>query len=266
MTNSFKKAFLDIELKIKSDNNLLKTIEAIALLGSTADKEESDGWSDLDVLILMKSDDLGNIALENLEKLKQISNNISKKYEFPISILSHTVDDFEMYVSFEYLRHYSLGECTYPSSEYLKNKIDAILEKRKIDDLSRKAYSTYHMRHIRFNLLRKYISLNNYNSMDYPREFIKLLIDKMIKVTDLALNYNNCWPETKRDILIEADKNLQTNTTPLKKALEIRAQWKKVKKEEMVLFMPIGIKYLQNVIDSVVSDYQNPTPEERMVV
>jgi len=264
MTNNFKKAYREIEAKIKSDKDLLRSVDLIALLGSVADKEESDDWSDLDVLVVLKSDGLGNISLKDLGKLQRILAEVSRRYKFPISILSHTIDDFEKYVSFEYLKHYSFGFCVYPSSDYLRKIIGQILAKRKIGEVTRKAYCAYHMRHIRFNLLRKYISLNEHSSPNFRKEFTKFLIDKMIKVTDLALNYIDLWPKNKKEILDLAKKNLNINMKPLKEALEIRSGWTEIDNEELMTLIPNGTNYLLQVINLVLKEYQVPTPEEKM--
>ena len=264
MTNNYKKAYQEIESKILSDTYLTKSVDLIALLGSVSDKEVSLGWSDLDVLVVLKTDKLGNIAIKNLKKLRMIALKISKTYSFPISILSHSIDDLEKYVSFEYLKHYSLGECTYPSRSYLKQKIEKILKSRNVDDLSRKAYCVYHIRHSRFNLLRKFVSLNACNTKNYKKDFAKLLIDKMIKVTDLALNYKNIWPKTKVGILSKAFQHLNVDTIPLRMAFDIREKWIEITDKEIDLFEDIGIKYIIDVSNLVLSDYQNSTPEERM--
>ncbi len=264
MKSSFVKAYKEIESKILSDKELSKNVELIALLGSVADKEESSNWSDLDVLVVLKSDRLGNILLKDLDRLREICVEVSRQYSFPISILSHTMNDFESYVSFEYLKHYSMGKCSYPNPSFLKHKIDRILIKRKVDDKVRQAYCAYHMRHIRFNLLRKYVSLNESNSVNWIKEFVKLLIDKMIKVTDLALNFKNLWPESKQEILDTARTELKVDVGPLLMALEIRKGWSNVADAELSDFIPKGLEYLFDVINLVLGEYVEPTPEERM--
>lgn len=97
MSNDFMKAYQEAEKEILSDDKLSKFVDLIALLGSVADKESSEGWSDLDILVVLKSDELGNISIENLDRLRDIASNISKRHSFSVSILSHTVDDFEKY-------------------------------------------------------------------------------------------------------------------------------------------------------------------------
>lgn len=261
--NQFQKAYLEIEKSILEDIKLKADIVAIALLGSAADGEESTKWSDLDVLVILKTDNLGNINIKSLDSLRQIAESISSKYTFPISILSHTVDDFENYVSFEYLKHYSFGNCTYPSTDFLMEKINNILANRDLSEKVRRGYCAYYMRHIRFNLLRKYVS--NYTTKpDSTEEFAKLLIDKMIKVTDLALNYLDIWAKTKEEIYQKASKNLQIDTDTLKKALVLRKDWENISQSKLDKFIPLSLKYLNDCIDTVLTDYQFSTPEERM--
>lgn len=266
MANNFKKAYKQIESMILGDSSLLKSVNLIALLGSVANKEELIGWSDLDVLVVLKSDKLGNIPMNLLEKLQKISFKVSKKYKFPISILTHTINDFEKYVSFEYLKHYSFGQCTYPNATYLKKKIKGILNRREVNINHVRAYCVYHIRHIRFNLLRKYVSLNEFNSSNCKREFVKLLIDKMIKATDLALNYKDIWPRTKQEILNKSKTNLELDISPLVMALEISSKWLYITDKELELFESIGLRYFLDIIDLVLDDYQKSTPEERMLL
>lgn len=264
MESKFKEAYQKILSKILGQPDLIRKVEIIALVGSVANEEESDGWSDLDILIVLKSDNMGNIPKICLDKLQQITTEVSQLYSFPISVLSHTIDDLEKYVSFEYLKHYSFGKCSYPNPTRLKEIVNSILEKRKIDNKTRQAYCVYHLRHIRFNILRKYVSLNKLSHDDRFKEFSKLLIDEVIKVTDLALNFIDLWPRTKRQILREAETNLNIEVCPLVKALEIRNNWKDISINELEQFLPTGIEYILKVTTLILNKYNEPTPEEKM--
>lgn len=263
--NKFKKAYSDIEKKIKADKELISSIKILGLLGSVADEEGSSSWSDLDVLVVLKTNKLGSISSIVLNKLKKISEKVSERYSFPISILPHTEDDFRNYVCFEYLRHYSEGKITYPTQSSLKKVIFKLLDNRKTSERVRRSYCLYHLRHIRFNFIRKYISVNKYNSKEPSKQICKLLIDKMIKVTDLALNYHDIWPIRKQDILNEANKNLSIDTSELKEALGLRTKWTKVTEIDAKNFLSNGIRYLHRVIENILAKENNrSTPEESM--
>lgn len=263
--NKFLKAYSEIEGEIKADKKLLSNTKVIALLGSTVDEEQSNSWSDLDVLIILKTDKLGSISMSFINRLKKISEKVSKNYSFSISILPHTVDDFTNYVCFEYLRHYSEGMVTYPSAFFLKEMITKLLGKRGITERVRQSYCLYHLRHVRFNFIRKYASVNKYNLDEPSKKACMLLIDKMFKVTDLALNYYDIWPKKKQDILKEAKKNLGIDTSKLKKGLEMRAKWTEISEGDAKSFLQQGIKYLYEVIENILDKENNrSTPEENM--
>ncbi|PIS14548.1 hypothetical protein COT64_02065 [Candidatus Shapirobacteria bacterium CG09_land_8_20_14_0_10_39_12] len=262
--NKFNLAYSKIEQKIKSNKRLFKSVKIIALLGSVPCGEKSNQWSDLDVLVVINSTPSGNIPFGHLQTLKNITKEVSSNYSFPISIFPHTIDDFKKYVCFEYLIHYSSGYCTYPNSKALKNIIKQILKSRNVSEKIRKGYCIYHLRHIRFNLLRKYISLNEYNSKDCNTKFLKLLIDKMIKVTDLALNYSDIWPRNKREILEKAKKNLTFDVSILNDALKMRTNWASITDKDAKKFISRGILYLYNIFDLFLGNNIKPTPEENM--
>jgi predicted nucleotidyltransferase len=259
----FKRAYFGIEKQIKNDSELFTSIVSISLLGSAADGENVADWSDLDVLVILKTDTLGNISIGNLNRLQKIVNRASTKYDFPISILCHSLDDFHKYISFEYLKHYSFGLCTYPSSDYLERTINDILSKRDLSDKIRKAYCAYHTRHIRFNLLRKYVSadLSQHKTM---LGFTKLLIDKMIKATDLSLNYINVWPKGKDDIYEKANRALGIDCSVLQKGLLLRKNWNQAPQADLATFTLEGLGYIETVSNIILKDYTHPTPEEYM--
>lgn len=263
--NKFNEAYQTIESLIRKDEVLFSGIEIIALLGSTADGEESIKWSDLDVLVVLKSSGLGKIDMAHINKLKQITEKVSATYDFSISILPHTKDDFTKYVSFEYLKHYSFGKVTYPKPDALECLIDPILEKRSITEGQRRSYCLYHLRHVRFNFIRKLVSINKHNHPEPSKEIVKLLIDKMIKVTDLSLNYYDIWATTKNGILLSAKKYLEIDTTSLTIALQMRSRWNEVTDTECEQFINKGVEYLLDTIDNILKKENNrETPEENM--
>lgn len=264
MINKYRQAFRAIEEKIKSNKPLLNSILSIALLGSVVNDEELENLSDLDILIIFKTTSSGNIPIKNLDALREIHCDISVDYNFPISLLTHSIDDFEKYVSFEYLIHYALGSCIYPDPDFLKIIIDNILKNRNLTDSVRQSYCIYHLRHIRFNLLRKYVSLYNAENEKASKEFLKILIDKIIKITDLVLNYYNIWPKNKAEIVNNAKQILQVDTTALMELILIRNRWEEITNKEVIEFVPQGISYLYKIFDFILGDYNKSTPEENM--
>lgn len=265
--NNFTTAYREFEFGVRNDLDLKKQVELIALLGSVSQKEQSDSWSDLDILIVLKSDGFGNISLTVLNKIRDIASLVSTNHpDVLVSVLPHTIDDFSNYVCFEYLQHYSSGICTYPSKVKLAAVINRILRKRNVSEQVRKAYCVYHLRHIRFNLLRKYISVNKSNSQQPTKEFGKLLIDKVIKVTDLWLNYQNIWPKTKNDILKNAKIVGSLNTEPLAMALQLRDNWSRIEDKKVDDFIPVGIEYVKQATDDILNQHPESTPEERMSI
>lgn len=262
--SKFRGTYFKVEDLIKKDSYLINDVILIALLGSAADKEESSVWSDLDILVVLKTNQGGSISIENYTKLRQMAEKVSKDVDFPVSILPHSLDDFKNYVAFEYLKHYSLGECTYPSPDKLQEVISSVLEKRNVSNEVRQNYCLYHLRHIRFNLMRKYASINKHNNSEPNKEFLKLLIDKMIKVTDLALNFNDYWPKTKQGIYETSKEKLNYNNEVLGTALELRHDWGNVTEPQAIEFIPRGISYVYQVFDHLLGENSHSTPEEQM--
>lgn len=259
---SYFRALKEFKKIALNDKILRSEIELIALLGSAAGNEHIIGWSDLDILLLLKRDNAGNISFAAIKSLKRIGELLSKKYKLPISILPHTEDDFINYVCFEYLRHYSWGSVIYSKKENLQKFINGILRQREIKSHVRKRYCIYHLRHLRFNLLRKYISSNGHSS----KKFGKLLIDNMIEASEWGLIFFNIWPKTKKDIIKYASVKFDGHfhIKPLKRAMILRSKWQSVTDNEFKNFSSAGLKYISDLLGYMVKKYPHSTPEEYM--
>lgn len=258
----FRKAYGEAVGLILRDPVLRKKIEIIALLGSVAQNEAVEEWSDLDILLVSQCDQYGNIGRVCIDSIKGIAEVISVHYQFPVSFSVHTEDDLRNYVSFEYLVHYSFGECTYPASNALSNLISQILDQRDVPIRIRKRYCLYHLRHIRFNLIRHYVSINKFKTKSPLKDFAKLLIDQMLKIVDLYLNSLDLWPRTKEEIVNYAHGRLKVNLEPLSKALYIRKEWQTVSDKELSEFVQIGLAFVDSVMEFVLTEQSDSTPEE----
>ncbi|MCL5733458.1 MAG: hypothetical protein M1334_02210 [Patescibacteria group bacterium] len=264
--NLFISAFRDFEKLARGDDKLFVHIETIALLGSAATKEEIFGWSDLDILLIVDSDRFGNIVPLVIKSLKDIARKLFIKYGIQISIAPHTRNDLVNYVSFEYLMNYSFGRVVYTRGLNLQNFIKEILRNRKLNSNTKKRYCLYHLRHIRFNLIRKYISTNSYSSDAWTRETSRLLIDGALEASAWALNFFDIWPKTKKSILryVDSEFGKRLDTQPLHLALKLRAKGTKNTKKDLSVFMRMGLKYLSDLLELIISEYNYPTPEEKM--
>lgn len=246
---------------------LRREIETVALIGSAGADEAVVGWSDLDILVVVKSSRTGNVSFKVVSGLKATCEHLSAKYSFPVSILPHSVDDFKNYVSFEYLYHYNLtsGSNLSDKSE-LGQVLEAVLRSRAISEETRKRYCIYHLRHLRFNLTRKYVSLNKHNSGNYAKELGKLVINNLFKTCDLLLNFFDIWPVSKRDIVNLVSINYPDVVEPpvLENAAALRSSWDSVAEVDILDALPNIIKTINKICDYLVPLCPEPTPEEDM--
>lgn len=190
---------------IKKDKIIMKQIELIALLGSVRENECIFGYSDLDILIILKSNKYGTFKKNVILQLKEIIKKNSKNHQIKISFLTHTFDDFKNYVDIEYLYHYSWGEVVYSKEKSLKKEIEFIMNS-KGGFTSIKPLMIYNLRHARFNILREYISLNSYNTSNYFKNFGWKIIDKIFEISDWVLIYDEIWSKNKQEIVFNIKK------------------------------------------------------------
>jgi 8-oxo-dGTP pyrophosphatase MutT (NUDIX family) len=204
------------------DDNLLK----FGLIGSVNDNEFSQEWSDLDFMFILKSDLLGNIKRNVIHELRKINTEISFKYpDLEISFLTHTYDDFEKYVAFDYLNHYKFTTFIIENDPVdFINYIESIIKDRNINSNIKVRYSVYHLRHFRFNLLRKVVSTSNNKSA------LKLIVDKLIETMILYMTYRGKTIKGKYHRLEEIkNTNIDENIKNIfNEALEKRKNWKNI--------------------------------------
>lgn len=257
MDKIFLKTFNQFVKKSTSDRILKQFIEIIALVGSTRTKEAIDGYSDLDILLLIKCDRAGNINFSIINKLRKIAADLSKLYDVKISLLTHTFNDLKYYVDIEYLIHYSWGKVAYTQGKNLKKEINKILRERNFTEEDLKKLIIYNTRHGRFNIIRKFVSLNEYNMTDYYKILGKELIDYIFELCEWALIYKNEWPQTKKNLIKQfikiyaktADANI------LKRANFLRNQWPETDQKALEYFIPSAVKFIAKVSDFLIKDY-----------
>lgn len=248
----------EVTKKIRVNNVLASNLFKFGLIGSVNDKEFSSGWSDLDFMFILKADEHGNVDRSVLLELRKINSEISFKYpHIEISFLTHTYDDFEKYVSFEYLNHYKFAEFIIENdSVSFVSYIEKVVENRKIGTDTKIRYSVYHLRHFRFNLLRKVVSTSN------DKKALKLILDKLIETMILHLTYKGKTIKGKSQRLEElkklgVDKNIQNI---FETALEKRSNWKNLEVVDGEIE-----EWLQNfeiVINAILENNLYGVPEE----
>lgn len=255
MMNKKRQAILR-EIVGKCRKNLLikRELIFISLLGSSQTGEAVDNYSDLDVLLVLKSSKSGFIKKRVLLELKKLTEQISQNTDIEISILTHTEFDFNEYVDLEYLIHYSWGRVLFGSKESYKNMFSSIIKekysKEKLRDL---AY--YDLIHARFNVIRKYVSWNKFSKNNYTKDLLKLIVDKIIEICDWALIYKGIFMKTKKEIVQGFNKNFNLkkyNHIP-EKAYYIRANWEShdFSEGEICKFMDDSIMFIQELIRTI---------------
>ncbi|MDD5318380.1 MAG: hypothetical protein PHF79_00965 [Candidatus Pacebacteria bacterium] len=229
-----------------------------SVLGSTVSNEEVEGYSDLDILLVLESDRSGVISNKILRELKKISEEYSHKYSVEISLLTHTVFDFEKYVDFNYLIHYSWGKVLYGKKSKYMELFKKIIGK-KYSNKVRKELIYYNLIHARFNLIRQYVSWNKFNKVDYKKKILKLLIDKIIEICDWALVYRDIFEKNKRGTVKNFNSSFSKNNYSHipKQALSIRSAWMMYdfESKEAKIFIDESILFIQEVIKVIQKEH-----------
>jgi len=256
MDKIFLKIFNQFIRKSTSDTILKQYIEIIALLGSARTKEAIRGYSDLDILLLIKCNRTGNINFNVINKLKKIVVDLSKLYNIRISLLTHTFNDLKYYVDPEYLIHYSWGKVVYTQGKNLGKEINKILKEKNFTKEDFKKIMIYNIRHGRFNIIRKFVSINECNTPDYYKSFSKELIDYIFELCDWALIYKNQWPRTKKELIEQFIKSYVkvVDVNILKRANFLRNHWFKIDNESLKHFIPLAIKFITKISDFLIEE------------
>ncbi|MBI2065533.1 MAG: nucleotidyltransferase domain-containing protein [Candidatus Zambryskibacteria bacterium] len=235
-----------------------KELLFVSLLGSFQTGEAINSYSDLDILLILKSDKFGVVKNPILYRLKDLSKNISKKYNIEISLLTHTIFDFEQYVDFNYLIHYSWGDVLFGSKASYQKLFTNIINK-KYSAKFRKDLMYYNLVHARFNLIRQYVSWNKFNKANYEIVILKLIIDKIIEICDWALVYKNIFKKTKKEVLDEFNKkyDLEKYGHIPEQAYSIRSNWNPndLNKKEINVFIDESILFVQELVKIIYRDY-----------
>ncbi|MCK5026852.1 MAG: hypothetical protein KAS07_00385 [Candidatus Pacebacteria bacterium] len=257
MNNIRETILKEISTSCLSNNAIKSNLLFISLLGSTRTHEEVESYSDLDILFILNSNESGAIDQVVLRAFKKMAQDLSKKYSLEISFLTHTIFDFEEYVDFNYLIHYSWGEVLYGDSTEYKVLFQEIIGS-KYSDERRRDLIYYNLIHARFNLIRKYVSWNKFNTVDYKKNILKLIIDLIIEICDWSLVYKNIFKETKKEILKEFNSNFKLKNGHIpQQAYEIRSKWKDLSFEEDTLdkFIEESILFTQELIEMIYEEH-----------
>lgn len=185
--------------EIKNNSVFKNNVINIALLGSFQTKEAIKNYSDLDILFILKSDCFGKIDQKIIINLKKLAEKLNK-YGVEISFLSHTIFEFRHYVDANYLIHYSWGEVFYGSKKHFDILLNKIIRTKNFNDKNRKQLVKYNIPQTRFNLLRKYISWNDFSSIGL-KKLLKLYIDGAIEICEWVLVYKKIFLKNKHEIL-----------------------------------------------------------------
>lgn len=230
----------------------------ISLLGSSQTDEAVEGYSDLDILLILKSDKSGAVKESALLELKRLSEEVSSDGNIEVSLLTHTIFDFEEYVDFNYLIHYSWGKVLFGSDEEHKELFDTII-KRKYSEKNRKELTYYNLIHARFNLIRQYVSWNKFNKEKYTQVILKLIIDKIIEICEWALVYKGIFKKTKKEVLEDFNNNfrIEKYSHIPNQAFEIRANWNSYNftEKELYKFIDESMLFLQELVFIIYEEH-----------
>lgn len=124
----------------------------IGSLGSFAENEHFEDYSDVDCLIIM---DHSGPMYEYQWNLAPLTEVLESCYG-TVSFLTHSLFDLKNYVSTPYLISYSLSAPIYQTPKWkLWNEISLIIKKRGFTAEDSRRYQLYMVRHDRFNIFRK---------------------------------------------------------------------------------------------------------------
>ena len=244
MNNTFTKAFAYCVTKIKNDKELSRGIEYLGLLGSVREKEAVLGYSDLDILLIIKTDKNGTIDFKIINKLNIINRKASKKYKkIPISFLTHSFNDFEKYVDFNYLTHYSWAKIVIGDEFEFKSRLHKIISVKKMSGKNLYDFIYKNLLHSRFNLFRKLASGN--------KDKIKLIIDNILEISAWLIVHRGVFLDNKKKNAVEFDE-MYPNIIPQKFVLEcskLRDNWDN--KKIPANFIEKSIEFVNNCIKEI---------------
>lgn len=256
-------AFGFIKDLVMKDDVLMNNLIDIGTLGSINDKEGVLGWSDLDVLLVLKSDDIGNIDIIIIEKLRGIHNKCAKVFaDLDISLLPHTMYDFENYVAYEYLKNYQFATIYYSGESIsFRDRLQKIIDDRKVSLEVQKRYAIYRARHLRFNLIRAIASWLGDN-----KPMAKLVIDRLIQSGIYITGFYGEYAQGKKDRLEMIKKLVDDNSIVniFENATKLRFNWSEVNESECKDIISKGLNDLYKVEEFLIEKYPKPVPEEHM--
>ena len=171
--------------------------------------------------------------------------------------MTHTYDDFQKYVAFEYLNHYKFTRFIIENDSIdFPNYLEKIVSNREVSAEIKIRYSVYHLRHFRFNLLGKVVSTSN------DKSALKLILDKLIETMILLLTYKDKTVKGKYNRLAEIKKmDVDENIKNIfEVALDKRKNWKNIKvaRDEIVEWL----KKYENVTNTILVKNLYDVPEE----
>ncbi len=256
----YTKALDFVIKKILGNKRLRARIKYIAVLGSYRECEVIENYSDLDILCIVKSDKYGVIKSVDIELLKKVASQASADFNIKISLLAHTEFDFTEYVDFNYLIHYSWGEVVCGDQKQFASLFKSILDNKNVTKESRRALMYYNIIHARFNLIRKYVSFNQNNTLDYRKDITKLFIDNILEICGWRLVYDDVFLDKKLKIVSifqKKYKGIKYGFVP-RSAYELRKNWNSVdfNSKKIDRFLDDSILFIQSVVEELYERYR----------
>ncbi|XOB46466.1 MAG: hypothetical protein ACKKMV_03380 [Candidatus Nealsonbacteria bacterium] len=177
-----------------------------------------------------------------------------------LSILTFTRDDLETHIDKEFLTHFSFRNTIYAASgETLEKICKDILLKRGCSKKEIRELIIRKSRWVRFNITRKYISKNKYNTKNYVREYGRELVDRIFQISDWCLIYDNIWSKTKKEIKDNIVSRYKTmfDIEKIEQAYKIRKEWNEINNTSLENYFPAGIEYINQVVAHIIKKHIN---------
>jgi hypothetical protein len=225
-------------------------VNCLALVGSVREGEAVRGYSDLDLLFLLKADRAGTIPPKCVRALRRLASRLTEVSPLTVSLLPHTHHDLREYVDVSYLLHYQRGEVLYGSPRgFVRamggNKRAAARSVSK----SLEGVCRIYILHARFNMTRKYVSAGAMAPMAEVRALTKTLLDWVLEIADWALLWSGVEVVGKEALATRFSAefpSLANAGVPLA-AVALRRRWPKWTADEALQFQTAAIAFVSEV-------------------
>lgn len=220
-----KKIYQEVISKFVTRCTGVEGIISIMLTGSVARGDFKPGWSDIDMIVVVKDE-----CKESIKKIGSIANEVSKNIKLPLRsgrpMLDLWADTLSGALSwlgkgFEYYNFIKIAKVLY-----------GIDLRRKI-----KRPSQNQLRELAIKELKKQVSLINGSSKESKESLeqrILNIFDFLFPILRIALAFKGVYVSSKRDITREALRAFKSipKIKTVRQAYDLWINWEKLRKED----------------------------------